>query len=248
MASPSETTLIVLAAATSAQLVGLETAQFWTIVTAIGLTVTPLLAKVGHRLARQVEGRALPPGDPLVDGGQRRAVVIGFGRVGRLIGEMLAEHGQRFVAIDSNPAVVRAAASDGYPVIYGDVVRGRMVERLGLDSAQALIVTMDEPVLAARIVKLVRARYPDLPVIVRARDAVHAAELYRLGASHAVPETLESSLQLSEAVLVDLGYAMGPVIASIHEKRDEFRAQIMEEGELAEKPKLRSGSLRERQA
>ena len=53
MASPSETTLIVLAAASSAQLVGLETAQFWTIVTAIGLTVTPLLAKLGRVTARR---------------------------------------------------------------------------------------------------------------------------------------------------------------------------------------------------
>ena len=50
------------------------------------------------------------------------------------------------------------------------------------------------------------------------------------------------------AVLVDLGVPMGPVIASIHEKRDQLRAQIMEEGELDEKPKLKSASLRERGA
>ena len=58
--------------------------------------------------------------------------------------------------------------------------------------------------------------------------------------STAVPETLESSLQLSEAVLVDLGVPMGPVIASIHEKRDELRERIREGGELDHKPKLRT--------
>ena len=79
-----------------------------------------------------------------------------------------------------------------------------------------------------------------MPIIARARDSFHAAELYRAGASTAVPETLESSLQLSEAALVDLGVAMGPVIASIHEKRDEFREHIREEGALEEKPKLRT--------
>ena len=99
-----------------------------------------------------------------------------------------------------------------------------------------------------KAVKKLRGLYPDLPIIARARDAGHAAELYRAGASHAVPETLEASLQLSEAVLVDLGVAMGPVIASIHEKRDELRAQIMEEGELEHKPKLKSGTLSERVA
>ena len=57
-----------------------------------------------------------------------------------------------------------------------------------------------------------------------------------------MPEALEASLQLSEAVLVDIGVAMGPVIASIHEKRDEYRVQIEEEGALAYKPKLRTST------
>ena len=247
MSSPSETTLIVLTAALAAQLINTEAAQFWQVATAIGLTVTPLMAWGGSILAKRLEGGNLPASDALIDDVERHAVLIGFGRVGQLIGEMLTEHGQKFVAIDSNPGIIQQAAREGFPVIYGDAVRGRMMERLGLDKAQALVITMDEPVVAARIVKTTRQRYPDLPIIVRARDVAHAAELYRLGASHAVPEQLESSLQLSEAVLVDLGFAMGPVIASIHEKRDEFRAQIQLEGQLEDKPKLKSGSLRERQ-
>ena len=98
---------------------------------------------------------------------------------------------------------------------------------------------MDQPVLAEHIVKRVRQWLPDITIIVRARDADHAARLYQAGATDAVPETLESSLQLSEAVLVDLGVAMGPVIASIHEKREEFRRQIKEAGGLYEAPKLK---------
>ena len=61
----------------------------------------------------------------------------------------------------------------------------------------------------------------------------------------AVPETLEASLQLSEAVLVDIGLAMGPVIASIHEKRSELRSQIMAEGELDDLPVLARRRLRD---
>ena len=115
-----------------------------------------------------------------------------------------------------------------------------MLERLGVARAPAVILTMDEPVLAQRITRKLRAAYPELPIIARARDTAHAAALYRAGASTAVPETLESSLQLSEAVLVDLGVPMGPVIASIHEKRDEYREQIREGGALDHKPKLRT--------
>ena len=67
---------------------------------------------------------------------------------------------------------------------------------------------------------------------------MHAAQLYKVGVTDAVPETLEASLQLAEAVLVDLGTAMGPVIASIHEKRAELRSAIMAEAELKSEPRL----------
>lgn len=249
MASPSETTLIVLATATQAQLILPQTAQFWQIVTAIGLTITPALAKVGEAFAKRLEAREpasadLPRAEPAGD----RAVILGFGRVGRLVGEMLAAHDAPYIAIDSDPRLVREARLARLPVLFGNVASETVIDRLDLDHARALIVTMDEPVLVSRIVKKLHKLRPELPIIVRARDAVHAGELYRAGATHAVPETLESSLQLSEAVLVDLGVPMGPVIASIHEKRDELRQQIMADGDLAIAPKLKSTSLRERTA
>lgn len=247
MSSPSETTLIVLTAALEARLIDPVTGQFWQTVTAIGLTITPLLAKLGQTMGRGVERGKLPADLPDVhDTADARAVILGFGRVGRLIAQMLQTHGTSYVGVDSDPALVRDARKGGMPVLFGNVDSEGVIDRLALDNALALIVTMDEPVLVSRIVRKVHAQQPGLPIIVRARDAEHAAELYRAGAALAVPETLESSLQLSEAVLVELGVPMGPVIASIHEKRDEFRAQIMKEGGLDHKPALRSGSLRER--
>ncbi len=246
MASPSETTLIVLAAATQALLIQPGTAQFWQIVTAIGLTVTPLLAWAGRRLARRVDKHQ--PHAQYDEDGSDRAIIIGIGRVGRLVADMLEVHGKPYVAIDSDADNVLNARQEGYAAVYGDAAMPAKLTKLGIERASAVIFTMDEPVATQRLVKKLRAAHPDLPIIARARDATHAAALYRAGASHAVPETLESSLQLSEAVLIDMGVAMGPVIASIHEKRDELRAQIMEEGELEEKPALRSGGLRERGA
>ncbi len=246
MAAPSETTLIVLGAATAAGLLSAETSSFWQIVTAIGLTLTPLLARIGrdisNRISRGEEGDAtgrVPTRD------EPRAVIIGFGRVGRLVADMLTVHGRPYVAVDSDIDVVGHAIKDGYNAIFGDAVRSEFVDKLNLGHASALILTMDDPVLTMRLVKRVRAYCPDLCIVVRARDAAHAAELYRAGATDAVPETLESSLQLSEAVLVDLGMAMGPVIASIHEKRAEMRAQIMEMGDLDREPNIRRTRIEE---
>ncbi|MDK4805708.1 MAG: cation:proton antiporter [Novosphingobium aromaticivorans] len=245
MASPSETTLIVLGTAAQAQLIQPATAQFWQIVTAIGLTITPLLAHLGRVSAGRLRNRGEDMGESVEEPEGQRTIILGFGRVGRLIGEMLAEHDRPYLAIDSEPAVVRGARASGLPVLFGNIDSAAVIDRLNLEQASAVIVTMDEPVLSLRIVRKLRALAPDLPIIVRARDPHHAAQLYRVGASHAVPETLESSLQLSEAVLVDLGVAMGPVIASIHEKRDQFRQQIMAEGELTVPPRLKVTRLRD---
>jgi CPA2 family monovalent cation:H+ antiporter-2 len=238
MASPSETTLIVLATASAAGLIGAETAAFWQIVTAIGLTLTPLLAKLGQMAARRVDVDA--EGDaPAIGPNDDAVVIIGFGRVGRLVADMLAAHGRPYVAVDSSVDTVAACRKEGVPILYGDVARAELMDRLNLGHASALVLTMDDPVLTVRVTKKVRGWCPGLTIVARARDAAHAAELYKAGASDAVPETLESSLQLSEAVLVDLGIAMGPVIASIHEKRAQLRREIMEEGQLAVAPALK---------
>lgn len=246
MASPSETTLIVLAAATSALVLDQETARFWQTVTAIGLTITPVLAKLGQLLARQVDGVADHVAVSANDA--PRTIIVGGGRVGRLIADMMETHGKLYVMIDTNPDLVASAKRDGYNATFGDAARGDALTKLGVETAPAVVLTMDEPVLAQRLVAKLRGSYPELLIVARARDTDHAAAMYRAGASHAVPETLESSLQLSEAVLVDIGVAMGPVIASIHAKRDEFREQLEREGGLSEKPKLRTASLREREA
>lgn len=245
MASPSETTLIVLGAAGAAQLIGAETAAFWQTVTAIGLTVTPLLAQLGRFAGRRVDMNAESEVPAAASGETAPVVVIGFGRVGRLVVEMLKAHDRDYVAVDSSIDNVAAARAEGFRILFGDVSRPELIDRLNLGRAGALVLTMDDPVLTVRLTRKVRAWCPGLTIVARARDAAHAAELYRAGATDAVPETLESSLQLSEAVLVDLGIAMGPVIASIHEKRAELRQEIMTMGEAEREPPLRRRRLRD---
>ncbi|WP_428683501.1 cation:proton antiporter [Sphingopyxis sp.] len=237
MSSPSETTLIVLATALQAQLISRSTAEFWQLVTAIGLTITPLLARVGHDIARRIEmrtGEAQPEETP-----EGRTVIVGFGRVGRTVAELLREHGRPYVAVDADIDTVAAARRDGFSVRFADVARPGSLDKLGIENAQAIVLTMDDPVQQLRMTRQLKQKYPDLPIISRARDADHAAALYRAGANDAVPETLESSLQLAEAVLIDLGVAMGPVIASIHDVRAKMRHDIMTKGDLEHEPRIR---------
>ena len=186
---------------------------FWTTVTAIGLTVTPLLAAAGKRMG--AAGRATTAHSAAR--GCRR------GPDGDLRLRPRRPHRRRHAERTRPPLSrdrqrrrcrSRKAAEGGYDVLFGDVSRPELAERLQLGHAAALVLTMDDPVQVARIARRVRGWVPDLPIIARARDTAQAARLYKAGVTDAVPETLEASLQLSEAVLVDIGVAMGPVIAS----------------------------------
>lgn len=189
--------------------------------------VPPLavLARVltqGAALPLEADAEGLSP-DAAVLAPDGAVLVVGFGRVGRLVGELLAEHDQRFIALDADPASVRSGRAEGFEVYYGDAARPEMLNACGLESARALIVTMDSPTKVDEVVKAARALRPGLILIARARDDRHAARLYALGVTDAVPETTEASLQLAENTLVDLGVPMGLVLASIHERRDGFR-------------------------
>jgi CPA2 family monovalent cation:H+ antiporter-2 len=243
MASPSETTLILLGTGAAAGVIRPEAASFWQVVTALGLTITPFLAKIGSFAGRRVDRDAAEAIEEGAAAG--KTVIFGFGRVGRMVADMLREHQRSYLAVESDIDSVLTARDEGYDVLFGDVSRTQLVERLNVDQADAVVLTMDDPVLVVRVARLLRAKYQALPIIARARDADHAARLYKAGVTDAVPEALEASLQLSEAVLVDIGLAMGPVIASIHEKRSQMRSQIMKQGELAEEPSLGRRRLRD---
>jgi monovalent cation:H+ antiporter-2, CPA2 family len=245
MASPSETTLIVLTAAAHAALISAETAAFWQVVTAIGLTITPLLARIGKSLSRRLEQHQAV--DDAVDQAVIAAphtIIVGYGRVGRMVADMLDRHSQPWIAIEGDIDTVMMARRSGKSVRYGDARRIESLDSLNPHLAKAIVLTMDDPIQAVRITKHLRQTYPDTPISARARDAEHAAQLYRAGVTDAVPETLESSLQLAEAVLVDLGVAVGPVIASVHEMRDELRSAIRHSSKLSRLPRLKSRERR----
>lgn len=246
MASPSETTLILLGAGAAAGVILPQAASFWQAVTALGLTVTPLLAMLGRAAGRKVDREASAHVEAGAAAG--KTVIFGFGRVGQMVADMLSNHGKAYLAVESDIDAVLGAREAGYAVLFGDVARGAMVDKLGLGSADALVLTMDDPVLIIRLARRIRDQFPDLPIIARARDTNHAARLYRAGVTDAVPEAMEASLQLSEAVLVDIGVAMGPVIASIHEKRSELRGEIMAAGELDVEPTLGRRRVRDSSA
>ncbi len=209
----------------------------------------PLMAALADRLLRRVEAERpdLPEEALTPVAEQDQVLVVGFGRVGRLVSDILKAHDQSFLAVDANAATVAKGRLEGSNVFYGDAGRAEMLALCGIETARAVVVTMDSPAKVDEVVKAVRAIRPDVGLIARARDEKHAVRLYRLGVTDAVPETTEASLQLAENTLVDLGVPMGLVLASIHERRDEFRRMFQEampDGDGSRRPRALRSTLR----
>jgi CPA2 family monovalent cation:H+ antiporter-2 len=199
------------------------------IVVALTMAAIPLLHWAGRRLEARLTTQAPPhPATliPVPEGEAPRVIIAGLGRVGRIVAGLLETHEIPYIAVDADARAVAKGRDDGKPVYFGDIKNPDFLRRCGIATARALVVTMDAPKSASEVVRVALDLRRDVKIVVRARDATHAGELYRLGATDAVPETVEASLQLAEAVLVDVGVAMGPAIASIHEKRAEIRTQI----------------------
>lgn len=240
LAPPGEFALVIVAQAAAAGLISRGAADPVVAATEIGLFVVPGLAWAGARIGAVARARA--PSEPLPDAipagtgpADGEVLIVGYGRVGRLVGEMLEVHDRAFTAVDADPDIVRAAREAGRRVYFGDAAREVFLKACGIETASAVVVTMDAPAKVDEVVATARALRPDMTLIARARDAGHAARLYRLGATDAVPEAIEASLQLAENTLVDLGVPMGLVIASIHEKRDAIRKSLSE-GAARERP------------
>ncbi|GJD94032.1 cation:proton antiporter domain-containing protein [Methylobacterium iners] len=198
------------------------------IVTTVTMIAIPALAvaarRLGRRMSRKNLGRARA--EPMPGKQQNRVIIAGYGRVGRLVGEMLTRHKIPYLALDADAARVSEQRRLGNPVYFGDSSNPELLRRCDIATARALVVTLDNPRAVEAVVEAARAERRDITIVARARDARHATALYELGVDDAVPETIEASLQLSEAVLVDVGVPMGLVIASIHERRDEYRVML----------------------
>lgn len=249
-----EFAFIVLGLAIGAGLIEPATGSYVLAVTSVSMALIPFFDLAGQRVSQKLE-RAVPvaaadPALALLPPAEEhpRAIVIGHGRVGELVSDMLSRHGVGHVVTERAPGLVTEARKAGRPVYYGDGKSTEFLARCGLAHAKAVIITIHTWLEIDDLVAAVRSEHPKIVIVSRARDAEHARHLYEIGVTDAVPETIEASLQLSEAALVGLGVPTGPVIASIHERRDEFRHALQAAARLVGKTESRGVRAKKKSA
>jgi monovalent cation:proton antiporter-2 (CPA2) family protein len=178
---------------------GLQTTAL--LVISLSMAATPFLVRLGDRLIAEASGEQPEPLTAVESGLRQHVIVAGYGRVGRAIAEMLEETGIPFVVLEQDPRRVPLAPREHRKVFYGDGSDPRVLRSVAADQAAALVITLDRPAAAERLVATARPLYPNLAIVARGHDADVSARLRAHGASVVVPETLELSLIIAEAVL-----------------------------------------------
>ena len=195
---------VLFAAAGANGVLAPEDAQLLTLVVALTMLVTPLLAQGGAQLARLMEQQKAIPVESApeeVEQIEGHVVVIGFGRVGRSVAAQLAEEGRNFVAVDLDPHRITQAKNAGFSVYFGDATQPDILFSLHVERARAVVITIDNPKAALQVVALIRYIFPDLAVFARARNQEHARELEDAGAHLVVPELIHTGVKLADEVM-----------------------------------------------
>ncbi len=224
-----EFAFLVVGLSLGVALIDQQTAQFMLLVTALTMIATPAVAQGAWRLSKRLAGAGVV-GAEAPGGLEGHVVVAGQGRVGRFLGDVLAEVGTPYLAVDNDAQAAAGAPKFDPTVMFGDASREEILQRCRVGEAAGLVLTMDNPAAAEAIARTPQRRWPNTPVYARARDAAHAAALLEAGAYHVVPETVEASLQLGETLLAGVGLP------------EDAARQIIELRRRAEQSALESGT------
>lgn len=220
---------VLFAEAERSLLIAPEAVQLFSAVVTVSMALTPLLFFAASRLGQRPSPQPLPAGPETAShAGDSRAIVVGMGRMGQVISQMLRARGIEVTGIDTDARLIETAASYGTRVYYGDGRRIDILRAAGVEQAGLLVFAVDGPWDPETSLAPIRAAFPDLPILARAHDRLHWLTLRRAGVEVAVRETFESGVALGRSALAMLGTAETVIdaIESEYRRRDLERLDL----------------------
>jgi monovalent cation:proton antiporter-2 (CPA2) family protein len=225
LAQSGEFGLVLFAYAFEAELLEAALFQQLLVVVVLSMLITPPLAYFARQLAA---ARTQAPDTEDEKPASAPVVLTGFGRVGRRIGKVLTQAGVPYVAIDNNSSLVLEQRANGFPVFYGDALRPDVLRSIGIADARCAIVIIDDFDASERIVTTLRETHPHIEILARGHDATQCRRLRDLGATVAVSENLEASVELAREALLHEGVAAERGEALLQAFRAEYYADVDE--------------------
>jgi glutathione-regulated potassium-efflux system protein KefB len=229
-AQGGEFAFVLYAAALASGVLDARSSAIATAVVILSMALTPLTTMVVRRL--------MPPAPELspddADGVDRaealreRVLIIGFGRFAQVVSQPLLARDVDVSIIDSDVEMIQAAGNFGFKVYYGDGSRLDVLRASGAGKAETILVCVDKPEVADRIVELVKGEFPLTKLFVRAFDRGHSIRLIQAGAEYQIRETFESALVFGYQVLIDLGFSHDEATETIADvrRRDAERLDL----------------------
>jgi len=197
LAQSGEFALVLFALAEKANILDTHTFDILLLVVLISMLITPILGYLANRFNKS--SKTITSTTELPD--NAGIVIAGYGRVGRAIGDILTMANQPFIAIDENATTVAHYRKLGVPIYFGDVTKPVVLKSAGIKHAKYMIVTVNESETAKTLVESIHKQVPDLTIYARGHDGDSCYQLMQLGATNAVSENIEASLELSRLVL-----------------------------------------------
>ena len=203
-----EFSFVLFGLAASQGVIDDPSAQTLMVVVTVSMTITPLLADLGQRIATALEKHAISRPESMIEETldlHHHVIICGYGRIGHTVAQMLEAENMNYVAIDTDSFITARERKRGTPVYYGDTTRVHVLNALGIQRARAVIVTHNDIRVALQTIQTIRELNHDLPIIARAKNFEQINKLETAGANRAVSEMFETSLQMGAALLRSIG-------------------------------------------
>jgi glutathione-regulated potassium-efflux system protein KefB len=225
-AQGGEFAFVLYGAALAVGLFDARVAAVMTAIVILSMALTPLVLIAQRRLARNQPVSL--DGIDRAEGLTGRVLFIGFGRFAQIATQALLARRVELSLIETNVEMIRAAGNFGMKVFYGDGTRLDVLHASGAAHVEAILVCVDNPEAADRIVELCRSEFPLARLYVRSYDRGHSLRLIKAGVDFQIRETFESALVFGREVLIGLGFdedEASEAIADVRE-RDARRVEL----------------------
>ena len=177
------------------------------VITALTMTLTPILGIINERLVLPRVGTKESEKRPIDHVAKAsKIILVGFGHFGSTVGRFLRAHGVEATILDYDSNRVDFLRRMGFEVYYGDATRMDLLESAGIADADILISAIDSPDTTFKLVALVKKNYPNVQLLIRARNRYDAYELLNMGVERIYRESLDTSVKLASDVLSHLGF------------------------------------------
>jgi monovalent cation:proton antiporter-2 (CPA2) family protein len=223
----SEFTFVLMGAAVAAGALSAEMAALATLVSAASMLATPILFALSERFLIPRFRRPPAPAFDRIESAEAPVIIAGFGRMGQIVGRVLAMSNIAFTALERDPGQVDVVRRFGNKVYYGDGARPDVLRAAGADQAKLLVVAFDDTDRTLRTVETAKRNHPNLMVLARARNRFQAHLLMDRDVDGLVRDTYFSSLRLAELTLTALGQTAEAASRAVGLFREHDEANLL---------------------